>query len=292
MDTAGPMARTVTDAAMLMGVLEGNAPDPSDRAMPACSMPRDHDYTPHLKRDGLKGARIGIPRAFYYDKVTPPGETAPRGGLTDDQAKAMAEAIDVLKREGAVIVDPADLPSVVDSDPANNHVLWGVCSGVPGAKATDAKCSIVFKYGMKRDFNAWLRTLGPGAPVKTLTELRNFNLAGPERGAIKYGQSQLDISDEIDLEADRARYQTDRARDIALAATRGIDAAMKTHRLDALLFPAATGALIAARPGYPTVIVPYGMIRNAPTPPFPDGSPPVRRPSASASRGWRAASRA
>jgi amidase len=271
MDTAGPMARTVTDAAILMGVLEGNAPDPNDPAMPACVTPRDHDYTPHLKRDGLKGARIGIPRAFYYDKVTPPGETQPRGGLTEDQAKVMAEAIEILEREGAVVVDPADLPSVVDPDPANNHVSWGVCSGVPGAKATDAKCSIVFKYGMKRDFNAWLSTLGPGAPVKTLTELRNFNLARTERGAIKYGQSQLDISDEIDLEADRARYQADRAKDIALAATRGIDAAMKTHQLDALLFPAATGALIAARPGYPTVIVPFGMIRNAPTPPFPDG---------------------
>jgi amidase len=271
MDTAGPMARTVTDAAILMGVLEGNAPDPNDPAMPACSLPRDHDYTPHLKRDSLKGARIGIPRAFYYDKITPPGEKEPRGGLDGDQAKVMAEAIEVLKREGAVIVDPADLPSVVDPDATNNHVSWAVCSGVPGAKATDAKCSIVFKYGMKRDFNAWLRTLGPTAPVKTLTELRNFNLARTERGAIKYGQSQLDISDEIDLEADRARYQADRAKDIALAATRGIDAAIKTHQLDALLFPAATGALIAARPGYPTVIVPFGMIRNAPSPAFPDG---------------------
>lgn len=271
MDTAGPMARTVTDAAILMGVLEGNAPDPNDPAMPKCSMPRDHDYTPHLKRDGLKGARIGIPRAFYYDKLTLVGETTARGGLNDDQAKVMAEAIAVLEREGATIVDPADLPSVVDPDPANNHVAWGVCSGVPGAKASDAKCSSVFKYGMKRDFNAWLSTLGPSAPVKTLTELRNFNLARSERGAVKYGQSQLDISDEIDLEADRARYQADRAKDIALAATRGIDAAMKTHQLDALLFPAGTGALVAARPGYPTVIVPFGMIRNAPTPAFPDG---------------------
>jgi amidase len=271
MDTAGPMARTVTDAAILLGVLEGRAPDPNDPATPACPLPRDRDYTPHLKRDGLKGARIGIPRAFYYDAITPPGESQPRGGLTEDQRRVMAEAVEVLRAEGAVIVDPADLPSVVDPDPENNHVSWGVCSGVPGAKATDARCSIVFKYGMKRDFNAWLRTLGPGAPVRTLTELRSFNLARGERGAIKYGQSQLDISDEIDLEADRARYQADRAKDLALAATRGIDAAMTTHRLDALLFPAQTGALVAARPGYPTVIVPFGMVRNAPTPPFPDG---------------------
>jgi amidase len=183
----------------------------------------------------------------------------------------MAEAIEVLQREGAIVVDPADIPSVLEPDPANNLVLWGVCSGAPGAKATDAKCSTVFKYGMKRDFNAWLRSLGPGAPVKTLAELRTFNLARTERGAIKYGQSQLDISDEIDLEADRARYEADRAKDIALAATRGIDAAMHEHQLDALLFPAGTGALIAARPGYPTVIVPFGMTRNAPTPAFPDG---------------------
>src|SRR6266850_4914761 len=126
MDTAGPMARTVTDAAILMGVLEGTGPDPNDPAMPACPLPRDRDYTPHLKRDGLKGARIGIPRAFYYDKLTPPGETTARGGLNDDQAKVMAEAIDVLTREGATIVDPADLPSVVDPDPAGNHVSWGV----------------------------------------------------------------------------------------------------------------------------------------------------------------------
>jgi amidase len=271
MDTAGPMARTVTDAAILLGALEGGGPDPNDRAMPACPAPRDHDYRPHLERDGLKGARIGIPRAFYYDKITPPGEKAPRGGLDEDQARVMAEAIAVLQREGAVVVDPADLPSVIDPDPDDNHVLWPVCSGVPGAKATDTRCSTVFKYGMKRDFNAWLRSLGPGAPVKSLTELRNFNLARGERGAIKYGQSQLDISDEMDLEADRARYQADRAKDVRLAATRGIDAAMKTHQLDALLFPAQTGALVAARPGYPTVIVPFGMVRNAPSPPFPDG---------------------
>ena len=70
----------------------------------------------HLKRDGLKGARIGIPRAFYYDKLTVPGEKEPRGGLNETQAKAMAEAIAVLKAEGAEIVDPADIPSVVDTD--------------------------------------------------------------------------------------------------------------------------------------------------------------------------------
>jgi len=270
-DTAGPMARTVTDAAILLGVLEGTAPDANDPATGACPLPRDRDYRPHLRRDGLKGARIGIPRAFFYDKLTLPGETNPRGGLTPDQARVMADAIETLRREGAVLVDPADIPSVVDPDPAGNFLRWSICSGAPGAKASDTSCSIVFKYGMKRDFNAWLRTLGPSAPVRSLAELRAFNLARTSRGTLKYGQGQLDNSDEMDLEVDRARYEADRAKDLALAATRGIDAVMKTHQLDAILFPSWTGANIVARPGYPTVIVPFGMVRNTPTPAFPDG---------------------
>jgi amidase len=271
-DTAGPMARTVTDAAILMGVLEG--PDPNDPITAGtCAPPANNDYTPHLKRGALKGARIGIPRAFYYDRVTPPGATAPQGGLNPEQAKVMAEAIEALKREGAEIVDPADLPSVLETDPAKNLVAWGVCAGADGKKGADEKCSIVFKYGTKRDFNAWLSSLGPSAPVKTLTELRSFNTARSSRGAIKYGQSRLDISDEIDLVEDRARYEADRAKDIALAGTNGIDAAMKTHRLDALLFPGGTGGgwSTAARPGYPTVQVPFGLVPNAPTPPLPEG---------------------
>jgi amidase len=276
-DTAGPMARTVTDAAIVLGALEGPEPDRSDPATSACPAPPNRDYTVFLKRDGLKGARIGIPRAFYYDKYTPPGETVARGGLNDDQARVMAEAIEALRREGAVIVDPADIPSVVDPDPAQNHVLWGLCSGAPGAKASDGNCSVTFKYGMKRDFNLWLQSLGPTAPVKSLTELRNYNLARPSRGAIKYGQSQLDISDEMDLVADRERYEADRAKDILLAGTQGIDAAIKANRLDALLFPAGTGALIASRPGYPTVLVPFGLIPNAPTPAFPESF--VARPA-------------
>ncbi len=127
------------------------------------------------------------------------------------------------------------------------------------------------KYGMKRDFNAWLASLGPTAPVKSLTELREWNLAHTRAGAIKYGQSQLDISDEMDVERDRARYTADRAKDIALGGTHGIDEVIKAGRLDALLFPGASGAAIAARPGYPTVIVPFAFVPNAPTPPFPAG---------------------
>ncbi len=262
-DTAGPMARTVGDAAILLGALEGAAPDPNDPATTRCAPPPGRDYTKFLNPRGLKGARIGIPRMFFYDAMDG------RGGLSEPRKAAMDEAIAILKREGAIVVDPVELPSVSSGE----YQRWGICSGVGGAKGKDSGCSVVFKYGMKRDFNKWLASLGPNAPVKTLAELRGFNREHERMGAIRYGQSQLDISDEMDLEADRARYEDDRAKDIDLAGTRGIDAAMKTHRLDALLFPASDGSAIAAKPGYPTVIVPFAFVPND-SPPFPAGFDP------------------
>jgi amidase len=270
-DTAGPMAKWVSDAAILLGVLESGAADPNDAATTRCPPPANRDYTPHLKADALKGSRIGIPRAFYYDSATAPGASEPRGGLNADQRRVMDAAIGVLRQQGATIVDPADIPSIVDTNPQQNFLAWNVCSGAENARGKDDNCSIVFKYGMKRDFNAWLASLGKAAPLKTLSELRAYNTAHASRGTIKYGQSQLDISDEMNLERDRARYEADRKRDLALSATQGIDAVMQAHQLDALLFPAASGAALAAKPGYPTVIVPFGTIPNAPTPAFPDG---------------------
>jgi amidase len=270
-DTAGPMARTVTDAAILLGALESAEPDPKDPATSTCKPPPDRDYTRFLKPEGLKGARIGIPRAFFYNKVTPPGAKEPRGGLEAEPARVMAEAIAILGKQGAVLVDPADIPSVVSADAASNILLWPTCGGLDNAKGGDAACSTVFKYGMKRDFNGWLASLGAAAPVKSLTELRQWNVAHQKAGAIKYGQTNLDISDEMDVELDKTRYRADRAKDLRLSAAEGIDAVMKKHRLDALLFPAGSGAGIAAKPGYPTVMVPFALIKNAPTPPFPEG---------------------
>ncbi|HJZ78019.1 MAG TPA: amidase family protein [Vicinamibacterales bacterium] len=270
-DTAGPMAKSVTDAAIMFGALESASPDPDDPATRACTPPPGRDYTRFLDRGGLRGARLGIPRAFYYDKVTAPGETNMRGGLTDEQQKAMADAIAVLKTQGAVVVDPADVPSVVDPDPKNNFLLWSQCSGANEGRGTDESCSVDLKYGMKRDFNAWLASLGATAPFKTLTDLRAFNTAHEKAGSIKYGQSNLDISDEMDLERDRARYEADRGKDIRVGGTHGIDEVMKAQRLDALVFPGASGAALAAKPGYPTVIVPFALVANAPTPAFPEG---------------------
>jgi amidase len=176
----------------------------------------------------------------------------------------MDSAIAVLRAKGAVIVDPADIPSVVDTVPANNFLNWNVCGGLGNAKGLDADCSIAFKYGMKRDFAIWLKSLGDRAPVKTLTELRQWNIAHQRAGAIKYGQANLDVSDEMDLQADRARYEADRRKDVLLSATNGIDAALKANQLDALLFPGANSANIAARPGYPTVTVPFGFVPVTP----------------------------
>jgi amidase len=276
-DTPGPMARTVTDAAILLGVLEGAAPDPRDSATSRCEAPSGRDYTQYLRADALRGARIGVPRGFFYDPLEPAGAPQ-RGGLSDDQRMVMDAAIAVLKQQGAVIVDPANIPSVVAADPAHNVLLWPICSGAQNAKGMDADCSVVFKYGMKRDFTAWLATLGKAAPVRSLKELREWNSDHAMAGAIRYGQAQLDISDEMDLDADRARYEADRQRDIQLSATRGIDAAIEKFQLDALLFPGATGAALAARPGYPSVIVPFGTIPNAPSPGFPDGFHPKDAP--------------
>jgi amidase len=270
-DTPGPMTRTVEDAAIMLGALEGPAPDPSDPATRICTPPANRDYRPYLKRDALKGARIGIPRAFYFEPFTIPGTGTSRGGLSAAQTALMAEAIAALKKEGAVIVDPANIPSVVTADTLRNILLWNTCSGAENRKGHNANCSIDFNYGMKRDFNAWLASLGSAAPFRTLTELRWFNIANAGRGAMKYGQSQLDISDEMDLVADKAKYDADRAKDIDLGGPHGIAQLMQAERLDAVLFPAANGAAIAAKPGYPTVIVPFGRVPNAPVPGFPPG---------------------
>jgi amidase len=269
-DTAGPMARSVTDVAIMLGVLESAAPDPNDPATKTCTPPPGRDYTKFLNADSLKGARIGIPRAFFFDKALAPGGKEPRGGLNPEQAKAMAEAIDVLKQHGAIIVDPADIPSVLAKESKDSYLSLNTCSGANGAKGKDDDCSVVLKYGMKRDFNKWIASLGPNPPAKSLTDLRNWNNAHKNAGAIKFGQSNLDVSDEMDVEADRARYEADRAKDILITATTGIDAAMKANHLDALLFPGPTGAAIAAKPGYPTVIVPFAFIPNAPQ----GGGPP------------------
>ena len=175
----------------------------------------------------------------------------------------MARAIEVLRQEGAVIVDPVVMPSFVDPDPKKNFLLWPYCSGADQAKGKDETCSVNFKYGMKRDFNQWLASLGAAAPLKTLRELREWNLAHAKAGAIKYGQSRLDISDEMDLEADRARNEADVKKDQLLSRANGIDAVLQANHLDAILTPASSASDLSARAGYPLIVVPFAMVPNA-----------------------------
>jgi amidase len=287
------MARTVTDAAILMGVLESPAPDSGDPATARCSPPPARDYTKFLNANGLRGARIGIPRAYYYDRLAPAGDApaAPpagggrgggRGGLNEAQTALMAAAIDTLKRAGAVVVDPADMPTLVDRDPLRNILSFDICSGLNNARGKDASCSVVLKYGMKRDFNAYLATLGAAAPVKSLAELRAFNTAHARANAIRYGQSNLDISDEMDVEQDRARYEADRARDIALAGDHGFKAAIETNKLDALMFPGWNVSNLASRPGYPEIVVPLGVTPPGNVNAFPAGFDPKPTPYSAA----------
>src|SRR5436309_1634466 len=162
-DTAGPMAKSVADVAIMFGAMESASPDPNDPATKLCTPAPGRDYTKFLKVDGLKGARIGIPRASFYDAFTPPGgergqAASPAaeegrgrgrgagggggGGLNAEQKKAMEEVIAVLKARGAIIVDPANPPSVVDQDPKNNLLRWNGCSGANNAKGKDEDCSV------------------------------------------------------------------------------------------------------------------------------------------------------
>lgn len=263
-DIAGPMARTVTDAAIMLGVLEGMEPDPNDPATSRCEPPPNGDYISFLKPDGLQGARIGIPRAYYYDSVQVPGTERFQNRLSDEGRIVMAEVIEILISQGATIIDPADIPSVIDPDSSNNLLA--------------NRRSSVLNYGMKRDFNAWLATLGKSAPVKTLTELRKWNLANKQSGSLKYGQARLDSSDEINLDEERSKYDHDRARDLHLNGKHGIDEVMINFELDALLFPGSSGAGISARPGYPTVIVPFSFLNSNNDPEMPDGFNPKPRP--------------
>jgi amidase len=244
-DTAGPMARDVASAAIMLGVLQGY--DPNDPATDACLTPGNclNDYTPFLQTDGLVGARIGVPQIGFYNN------------LNAAQKAVVDEAIAILEAAGATVIF-TEIPSNADGSlPA-----WGVCSAATQNKGNDANCSVVLKYGFKRDFNAWLDTLGDASNIDTLAELIEFNLARQAQNAIRYEQARFDISEEMDLAGDFGRYIDDRARDIFLTATHGIDEVMQAENLDALIFGGSSGAGLAARPGYPTVIVPFGFVPN------------------------------
>lgn len=263
-NSAGPMTRTVADAAIMLGVLEGRTPDPHDAMTKRCKPPANNDYTPHLKADALKGARIGVPRAWFVDEILLPGDEKPAGGIPADQKQMVDEVVAVLRAQGATVIDPADIPSVLAKDPDRNVMKKGSCSQNAGRKGSDGDCSVVLKYGFKRDFQLWVDSLGDTAPVKSLTELREWNLANAHAGTLRYGQTSMDISDEMDPTNadDQKRYDIDRKREMKLSGPDGVDALMKKHDLDAIIFPGSRGSGFLAKSGYPSVVVPFGMVAN------------------------------
>lgn len=265
-DTAGPIARTVTDAAKLLGVLAGF--DPEDPATAACLTPGNclSDYTPFLRRDALRGARIAVPHLGYWTDAA--GDVV----LSVEQQQVMNEAIALLRAEGA-IVDFHEIP-----DQQELFDFPG-CGGLP----IPPVCSTVLLYGFKRDLNGYLANLGPDAPVRTLADVIAFNdafrIMGVQVG-LKYGQALALAAQTLDTSpgsSDTDRYLSDRARDLDISKTRGLDVVYQDF--DAVLFLANRGAGIAAKAGYPSIVVPAGFVPNpavppppfAPPTPFPDG---------------------
>lgn len=218
-DTAGPMARTVADAATLLEALVGV--DENDPVTWGNAGRSDGKYRQHLDRDGLKGARIGVPRSYY-------------ARLDQSRLALMERAIADLRTGGAIIVDPVEIPS--------------------SKEKSDSK---VLVYEFKPNLNAYLGRLAPHVPVHTLRELIGYNQANAET-MLKYGQTLLLEAEATSGSLTDPEYIACRLRDLRDSIDQGIDLVMREHTLDALLFPGNFGAGIAARAGYPSITVPGG----------------------------------
>jgi amidase len=242
-DTAGPMARTVADAALLLTVLAGI--DPSDSATLASKGNTRIDYTRSLDANGLRGARIGVARKKFF-------------GYNDATDKLVNEAIDVMKKKGAVIVDPADIPTAGTFDDSEFEVLL---------------------YEFKADLNKYLAGLAPSVKVRTLKDVIDFNERNRDREMPFFGQ-------EIMLQAQKKgpltekKYRDALAKDLRKSRTEGIDAVMKKHKLDAIVAPTGSPAWTTdevngdhftggsstppAVAGYPNINVPAGFAYELP----------------------------
>jgi len=248
-DTAGPMARTVADAATLLGAMMGV--DPSDQATKDSLDKGQRDYTSFLDVDGLRGARIGVVRAKMFGA----------SGAADALADA---AIAVMKDKGAAIVDPADIPSLGKFD------------------GTELEAML---YEFKADLQKYLAWLGPASPVHSLGDVIAFNEAHKDQEMPYFGQ-ELMIQAEAKGRLTDPAYRAALAKNHRLARTLGIDAVMTKHRLDALVAPsmipawlidlvngdsvpftassAASPTSIAAVAGYPHITVPAGFVHGLP----------------------------
>jgi amidase len=262
-DTAGPLTRTVRDSAILLNVLA--AKDPADPATQ--NLQRPNDYTAGLDKDGLKGARIGVPsdpddplNDVYFGKLPPRSKAV------------MAKAIDVLQDCGATIVR-ASMPTAgwVGGPGTTMAVLNR--NPLSPRKGETGTPPIVFIYELKRDLNLYLRDWAVGTKVKTMADIIAFNQANAGK-ALRFGQDLFLAAQATRGDLTELEYRSARAMDLQSAKERGLDAYMTRHKLDAVVFPANAGASIAAKPGYPSVMVPAGFIGGVggkETPDFPLG---------------------
>jgi len=242
-DTAGPMTRTVTDAAILLGVMAGI--DPNDAVTKESAGKAQPDYTKFLDSNGLRGARIGVARKYF--------------GFSEPVDKLLAAAIDIMKHLGAEIIDPADIPTTGKFGDSENEVML---------------------YEFKADLNAYLERLGPKAPVHSLQEIIDFNEKNAAKEMPFFGQDVM-IKAQAKGPLTTPAYLKALKRNHELARTRGIDAIMGKHKLDALIAPTAPPAWPidlpngdhfpggdftgpAAVAGYPHITVPAGYVFGLP----------------------------
>jgi len=241
-DTAGPMARTVADAAILLGCLAGaDAADPATAAAAGKTPP---DYTAFLDPAALRGARLGVARKFF--------------GIMDAVDKLMEDAIAVMKSRGALVSDPADLPS---------H-----------GKYSDNE-DTVLSYEFKADLNKYLAWLGPSAPLHSLAEIIAFNERNKAREMPWFGQ-ELFVKAEVRGPLTEKAYLDALAQNRQLAREEGIDLIMDRLQLDAIIAPTTGPAQLTdllwgdrdtggcttppAVAGYPHITVPMGLVDGLP----------------------------
>ena len=262
-DTAGPLTRTVRDAAILLNVLAAR-----DRADPATrKLQRPRDYTECLDPDGLKGARIGVP-----SNPTDPANDSYFPTQTARTQAAMREVIAVLESAGATIVR-ANIPTIGwMGGPGTNMAVLNTNPHSP-TRYKPAYRPIVFIYELKRDLDLYLRDWARETEIRSLADIVAFNAAHPD--AMRFGQDLFVAAAATRGDLSELEYKVARAMDVRSAGTLGLDAYMDAHRLDAVLFPGAAGAGIAAKPGYPSVQVPAGFTAGAgenETPEYPIGA--------------------
>jgi amidase len=240
-DTAGPICRTVADAAALLSGIAGV--DPDDAATKNPDRKASPDYTKFLDRGGLRGARIGVVRKlfFFAEKLDP----------------IMKNALDAMKSEGAVLVDPVEVESLGKFDGGENTVL---------------------QYEFKADMSAYFAQF-PNAPMHSLHDIIEFNERNRDRELLYFGQETMIESDKRGPLTDKT-YLDALAKNHLLARQQGIDAVMDKYNLDALFAPTGGPAWVidlvngdhdtggssslAAVAGYPNINVPAGFVFGLP----------------------------